>query len=373
MREGKLAPCAYGVAPLTWQESTWQRSPEKATSAVTAHGPTIPAVSPRRQFRCRRPCHEIWRAIHTCAKPDQAFIVWIRRQIGGCGGCLSHFNAMLAVLPPALDTLANWRRRTVEWHNHVNESRGKPSWTYAQAAQRWGWETAAADPLPASAASGDHADGVPPAPRDLFDRVVLINLGRRPERLERALRAMHDADWPFREPERFEAVDGRAQARPSAWRQAGPGAVGCMMSHRAVLGAAIADGVRSLLVLEDDLCLAKDFAVKVAQFLARVPDDWEGLMFGGQHMSRPTTIVGGSASEISVVRCINAQRTHAYAVRGKWLRDLHAAWEQYIGHCDHRMGAMEKQYFIYAPAPWLAGQDSGRSDITGHQDVQRWW
>jgi hypothetical protein len=96
-------------------------------------------------------------------------------------------------------------------------------------------------------------------------------------------------------------------------------------------------------------------------------------MFGGQHMSRPTTVFRGSGSEISVVRCANAQRTHAYAVRGKWMLDLHAAWEKYVGHCDHRMGAMERDYKIYAPAPWLVGQDSGRSDITGHQDVQRWW
>lgn len=380
LHQGKLTSCAYGVTPLRWQEPKWKTpaapkpawpgSAEQAASTAALDSAIIPPASPRRQFRCRRPCHEIWRVIHTCANPDQQFIAWIRRQISGCGGCLSHFNAMLQVLPPALDSLENWRRRTVEWHNHVNKNRGVPVWTMEQAAQRWGWN--ATSPAVTAIASGSGNQSAT-EPIDFFDRVVLVNLDRRPERLERALAALRDASWPFREPQRFAAVDGRARALPTAWRPTGPGAFGCMMSHRAVLGAAIADGIQSMLVLEDDLCLAKDFAAKVAQFLARVPDDWDGLMFGGQHMSRPTTVFRGSGSEISVVRCANAQRTHAYAVRGKWMLDLHAAWEKYVGHCDHRMGAMERDYKIYAPAPWLVGQDSGRSDITGHQDVQRWW
>lgn len=39
-----------------------------------------------------------------------------------------------------------------------------------------------------------------------FDRVVVINLARRADRLARFNRLL--CDWPFKTPQRFEAIDG---------------------------------------------------------------------------------------------------------------------------------------------------------------------
>ena len=91
---------------------------------------------------------------------------------------------------------------------------------------------------------------------EFFDRVVVINLARRSERMERFRQNLRD--WPFDPPRRFEAIDGLTSPPPACWDK-GPGAWGCLLSHRAVLDAAIADEIKSLLVLEDDAFLAPDF------------------------------------------------------------------------------------------------------------------
>ena len=143
--------------------------------------------------------------------------------------------------------------------------------------------------------------------------------------------------------------------------------MGLYASHRQVLERAIIDDVQSLLILEDDAHLVDDFAIKVKEFLNRVPSDWDGLMLGGQHMMKPLEIAP------SVVKCLNCQRTHAYAIRGKYMQDLYALWHSYFGHCDHVMGPFESGYKVYAPDPFVIGQGSTRSDISGRMDPIRFW
>jgi hypothetical protein len=205
--------------------------------------------------------------------------------------------------------------------------------------------------------------------RNYFTRVVVVNLKRRPDRLAEFRHQLEEAHWPFRDPDIFEAIDGSLVPVPQSWTDGG-GAYGCMQSHRQILERAIQDDIESILVLEDDLVLAPDFADKVKQFLQEVPDDWDQLMLGGQHY--------GSAPERTdnsrIMRCTNCQRTHAYAIRGRFLRDLYQRWmETRSGHCDHVMGPLQRNYRVYAPEPFLCGQGQGKSDIRGSLDPVRFW
>jgi hypothetical protein len=199
-----------------------------------------------------------------------------------------------------------------------------------------------------------------------FDRVVVISLPRRRDRLDRFQAAIATMDWPLPQPEVFDAVDGSRLPTPLQWR-CGQGAWGCLQSHRNVLERALLDGQRSVLVFEDDACFRSTFADELKQFLGRVPDDWDGLMLGGQHLSRPVEIGNG------VVRCVDCHRTHAYAARGRFLRDLYQIWVSQFGHCDAILGPFASQYNVYAPDPFIVGQDGGRSDIAGTALPTRYW
>ncbi len=74
-----------------------------------------------------------------------------------------------------------------------------------------------------------------------------------------------------------------------------------------------------------------------------------------------------------VVRCTNCQRTHAYAVRGRYLRDLYQKWCSSSGHCDHIMGPFATNYFVYAADPFLVGQERNQSDISGELNPRKFW
>jgi hypothetical protein len=197
-------------------------------------------------------------------------------------------------------------------------------------------------------------------PNDLanaFERVVVINLTRRPDRLARLSKRL-EGNWPFAAPRRFEAIDGSRTSPPATWKK-GAGAWGCAQSHRAVLDAAIADGVSSLLVLEDDAYVADDFASRAELFLARVPEDWDCLMLGAEHLLPPDPVAPG------VARCRASIRCHAYAVRGPLMPMLSAFWQcNKIDHCDLVLSSLMGHYKAFAPDPLLIGQDAGWSDIT---------
>jgi GR25 family glycosyltransferase involved in LPS biosynthesis len=204
--------------------------------------------------------------------------------------------------------------------------------------------------------------------RDYFDRIVLINLKRRPDRLVNIQEELKNKGWCFGEIELFQGVDGNKVPTPYGWEQGG-GAWGCMQSHRQILENAISDDVQKLLVLEDDIRLKSTFISDVNEFLSEVPDNWEQLMLGGQHIDNPIAVKPG------IVKCKNCHRTHAYAIRGQFMKDLYARWCSPMSkvHCDWIMGPMQIHYNVYAPDPFIFGQSMSQSDISGRTNPTKFW
>ena len=202
---------------------------------------------------------------------------------------------------------------------------------------------------------------------ELFQRVMLINLRRRPDRLASFFGQDEMKSWPFRAVDIHDACDGWAAPLPPGWNS-GSGSYGCRNSHVAVLRKAIEDGIDSIFVLEDDAFLCPRFTERAASFLAILPSDWDALFLGGQHRGRRET------SALGVTRCFNVQRTHAYALRGKCIKGVCNLWAgMTTGHIDHRAGDWQPQWNVYAPDPFLIGQAGGKSDIRCVHEPLRFW
>ena len=166
-------------------------------------------------------------------------------------------------------------------------------------------------------------------------------MDRRDDRLRQWLGQL-PRPWPFPEPERFPAIDGRRLATPPQWR-AGNGAWGCFRSHLLILEKCLLEGIDSYVVFEDDAGFADDFPARLRRFVGELPDDWGMVYLGGQHLYAgkhpPQKITD------HVYRPYNVNRTHAFMVRGRpAMKTLyrHLNWNEWQTkhHIDHHLGRL---------------------------------
>ena len=203
-------------------------------------------------------------------------------------------------------------------------------------------------------------------PANFFAAVYVLNMANRPKKLAAFQAETARVKWPFKTPQVFAATDGKATDKKS-------GVWGCLLSHQAVLQKAITDGSANVLVLEDDAIFKDDFAVKVAAFLPAVPTDWDIIMLGGQNTKRRYIV------NPLVCRCSYCMRTHCYAVNGKFMGTLNAAWQASIASgvvksCSETMAELMAAAKVYSPWSFLAGQRGGHSDVSGGIDpLKHFW
>jgi hypothetical protein len=198
------------------------------------------------------------------------------------------------------------------------------------------------------------------APHWAPEQVFVLSLARRPDRLERFTRNVALIEWPFLAPELFFGIDGAAKAPADVIRSGfTPGGWGGLRSQEQMLATTLQRGRKSILILEDDAEFPPDFCPRVLAFLQSLPDDWDGLMIGGDHEGNtPTPVAPG------IVRCRYTVRVHCYALRGS------AAIEHVLRHyrqgrtfVDRILADLMGQLRFYAPEPFIVGQAANRSDV----------
>lgn len=223
-------------------------------------------------------------------------------------------------------------------------------------------------PLPMCSEECSQYNG--PKVGDIFDRVVIINLARRPDRLEQIRVELAKHDWPFVAPVVMNAIDGKKIECPAGYTE-GNHVWACFQSHRRAIEDAINDDCHSVLVLEDDAILCDDFAERSKQFMRDIPDDWEFAWLGVHHMQTPIPVKPG------VVKTVQVDCCHAYAARGQGLIDLYKYWHQWhtgtTAHCDWSIAHWMRDRKSYAAEPQLIGQRGGYSDLTWGQKPENWW
>lgn len=206
-----------------------------------------------------------------------------------------------------------------------------------------------------------------------FDKVWVVNMDRRRDRWDAFLSRLSRIDWPFRDPERWRATDGKITGNGPKWR-GGFGAWGCLTSHMWMWDEAMHRNYKRVLFLEDDAVFVPDLATQAARHISQLPPDWEQWYPGGQ------VLKGFSQFSENLLLPNDVNRTHAYALQGegfrkiyRWCTDLRDEWR--ADHVDHRMGQLHltKGIKVFLSSPRLAGQAAGQSNIKGKVLKENWF
>lgn len=136
---------------------------------------------------------------------------------------------------------------------------------------------------------------------ELFDQVYLINLKRRPDRLNNFMEYYNASDMNHIQFVKFEAIDGsqldiervplselaRAELKEientgfrSKHYQLTKGAIGCYLSHVKIWEDIMQKGHNIALILEDDAKVPSDILNKINRSIVEIPVDWDIVLLG---------------------------------------------------------------------------------------------
>lgn len=204
---------------------------------------------------------------------------------------------------------------------------------------------------------------------DTFDRIYIVNLPERADRrkemnVELARVGLRVDGHRIRY---FKAI------RPAdAGRFPSVGSRGCFLSHLAILNEAMADGLRSVLIMEDDLSIDARCARLHPEMVRRLgSDNWQ-FAYVGHVASSP------DSAHPSWINCHEPlATTHFYGLHRSVMAPLHAHLEACLARePGHPLGSpmhVDGAYSLFRAqhtdlttliaAPSLGHQRSSRSDI----------
>ncbi len=148
---------------------------------------------------------------------------------------------------------------------------------------------------------------------EFFDRANIINLRIREDRRNETREEFSRFNLPI-DTDKIGFIEAYSPKDRAGFPTAGTH--GCFLSHLSILKNAHRDGLRNILVLEDDITFSKDILNVSEQAISELKNlDWDFVYFS-HSFDEPETPLGW--------RMLNKDMlcTHFYAVNGKCLDDL---------------------------------------------------
>jgi len=197
-----------------------------------------------------------------------------------------------------------------------------------------------------------------------LDRIYVINLGRRPDRLQAVWKRF--AAIGLENVRRFDAIDAmklgitatRAEERLPPLEKAA--IAGVWMSNMLIFREAVENGLQRILVFEDDVTFQPDFERIFRAAWSELPHSWELLYLGyfekhdirvrySKHLALPDHPWGG----------------HAYMAQGSGIRRIHEFAQRMQGHFDWQLGFLARtQIRAFEVYPSICGQSGSSSDVS---------
>lgn len=182
-----------------------------------------------------------------------------------------------------------------------------------------------------------------------FDHIYCINLDEATERWDHCLTQFEKHNFIA---ERFKAIKV-GEGKNGLLK----GEIGCMLSHLGVIKDAKTKGYKKILVLEDDFELVDNFNQLFEEKYKNIPEDWELLYFGGNHVGGLIKINDDCA------KTIHTFTTNSYAIKEEMFDVILVATERLNKQIDVYYADLQKVFNSYVFRPHLAFQKSGYSYI----------
>ena len=176
---------------------------------------------------------------------------------------------------------------------------------------------------------------------EYFDKVVVINLDRRKDRLEKVDAQLQELGITY---ERFSAIDAKELGIDPI--QA------CKQSHIRVLE----DSVGKTLILEDDAYFMESFNERFTEFIELLPKDWHIFYLGA-------VLLNSERCNDIMVRAMDTSSLHAYCVNPEFKEIALEQGRDYPEHIDVAYRLLHRQYRSYAAKPPMVKQYPSYSDL----------
>jgi GR25 family glycosyltransferase involved in LPS biosynthesis len=181
---------------------------------------------------------------------------------------------------------------------------------------------------------------------DFFDKVIVINLDRRTDRMEKLTPQLEKLDIQYK---RFSAVDGKKLDIDPI--------VAGLQSHLQVMKLIAGQRV---LILEDDAQFVEDFNEKFEKVMQTLPEDWDIFYLGAL-----------VPKDVGLIRMVNRHwgiqvlttGTQAYCINPSRLEYFINKLEDYNSYIDIGLRDFAKGLKAYITQPNLVVQFPSYSDL----------
>lgn len=179
---------------------------------------------------------------------------------------------------------------------------------------------------------------------EMFDAVIVLNLDRRPERLESITHQLNNLNTTFY---RWPAIDDLNTDMTPIFCN--------VMNNRNRLLYAQWKEYKTVLFLDDDCEFVNDFYTKLEQVWPEIPNDWDIVSFGDK-------IISGNQITSRLYQVFESYGGHATAINMKCAPIL---FETFVGKTfgDIELNKASDKLNRYAICPGLAGQARFISDL----------
>jgi GR25 family glycosyltransferase involved in LPS biosynthesis len=185
---------------------------------------------------------------------------------------------------------------------------------------------------------------------DYFDRVVVINLDRRPDRMEKLAPQLDELGIEY---DRFSAHDANELGiKPyvaGTWSH-----ITVWSRYRQIYGDI------KILVLEDDALFCENFNEKFAEAMETLPENWD-IFYLGALLDKTT----GKVEKVNDhwARQIISTGTQAYCINPKRLERFYEEIKDKEWYIDVELRVLAEQYNAYIAQPNLVTQFPSYSDL----------